>query len=383
MRNPFQFGGVVSGDAFCNRAKEIKDIRGYIENSAKVFIYAERRVGKTSLVKYVLDKLPRNRYLSAYVDLSPTDDSLSFATTTARAVTMSMTPSVERLLQMAGRLFSHLSPTLSIDREGNPALSFEIHRFQRPEPELEKVLAVPGRIAAQGKRKVVVVFDEFQQISEYSDNSLVERLLRSVIQTQENVAYVFMGSRKTLIQRMFLDKSRPLYKSAVHYYLKLIDKTHWLVFIRKKFTDTGKQISEEAIRSIFQMTQGHPYYTQNLCYHVWELCEENSEAGEDLIQAAMDNLLIHEGYVYTNLWTSLTINQRRFLKALASEVAEVKPFGSDFLERHCLGSPSSVQRAVKALVEKDIIDRDNGRLTITDRFMKIWIQRMREEQGLI
>ena len=26
MKNPFQYGGVVSGDAFCNRKKEVEDL---------------------------------------------------------------------------------------------------------------------------------------------------------------------------------------------------------------------------------------------------------------------------------------------------------------------------------------------------------------------
>jgi len=32
-----------------------------------------------------------------------------------------------------------------------------------------------------------------------------------------------------------------------------------------------------------------------------------------------------------------------------------------------------VQRAVNGLLEKDIIDRDNGSFLITDRFFRLWI----------
>ena len=57
MKNPFQYGGVVSGDAFCNRKKEVEDFLRAMENGEKLFVYSERRFGKTSLVRFALDKL--------------------------------------------------------------------------------------------------------------------------------------------------------------------------------------------------------------------------------------------------------------------------------------------------------------------------------------
>jgi uncharacterized protein len=39
-----------------------------------------------------------------------------------------------------------------------------------------------------------------------------------------------------------------------------------------------------------------------------------------------------------------------------------------------LDSPSNAQRAVDALLERDIIDRDNGSFLISDRFFRLWIQ---------
>lgn len=37
-------------------------------------------------------------------------------------------------------------------------------------------------------------------------------------------------------------------------------------------------------------------------------------------------------------------------------------------------SASNAQRAVEALLERDVIDRDNGSFVIVDRFFRIWIQ---------
>ncbi len=69
MINPFQYGGAVGRDAFCNRKKELGDLVNAMQNSERLFVYSERRIGKTSLIRLALTKLPKNRYLSAYVDL--------------------------------------------------------------------------------------------------------------------------------------------------------------------------------------------------------------------------------------------------------------------------------------------------------------------------
>jgi hypothetical protein len=374
MKNLFQYGGVVSGDSFCNRKKELADLFRAMENGEKLFVYSERRFGKTSLVRFALDKLPKKQYLSAYVDLWPTDGPLSFATATAKAIAESMSTKIEKTLEMTRAFFGRLSPSITINDQGKPEITFGSRKYVDPGPELDEVLTAPGKIVTQGKRKVVVVFDEFQQILEYG-NDRVERQLRSIIQTQADVSYIFLGSRRHLIQKMFLNKSRPLYRAGGHYPLGPIAEKDWLPFIRKRFLDAEKRIADEQVHSICLLTEGHPFYTQHLCHVLWDLCEANGQVTEELIESAVRILLAHESYAYTTLWESFGINQRRFLKGLAAEPVGIKPFASDFIQHHGLRSASNAQRAIESLLEKDVIDHDNSSFVIIDRFFKVWIQK--------
>lgn len=374
MKNPFKYGGVVSGEAFCNRDAERADLLKAIRNNDKLFVFSERRFGKTSLVQSVLGKLPKKNTVSAYVDLWPTDDEPSFVTTLAQAVTLSMRTSTEKLLTTGKKLFSSLVPTMTIDEEGKPELSFGFSKNVPVHRALEEVLATPARIANEQKKNVVVVFDEFQQVLEYQ-NDLVERKLRSVIQNHPKVAYLFLGSRRHLIQKMFMDKSRPLYRAGGHYPLGTISEEHWMPFIRKHFQKTKRSIADELIHSIYLSTQGHPFYTQHLCHAVWELCAAKSKVTSQTVEAATRLLLERENYAYTTLWESLARNQRKFLKGLANESSKIRVFSSEFIAPHGLGSASNVQRAVDSLLEKDVIDRDNGSFLITDRFFRLWVQR--------
>ena len=375
MTNPFQYGGVVGPGAFCNRDKELSDLRRAAENAERIFVYAERRLGKTSLIKRVLDDLPKKEYLTVYMDLWPTDGPTSLVTTVAKAFAEATSTRVGNLLETAKSLFAHLTPTLTLDEMGNPSLQFGPRSRKVQEPELDEVLSAPARIAARDGRRLVVVYDEFQRLLEYDADS-VERLLRSAVQEHQGIAYFFLGSRKHLIQRMFLDASRPLYRSAGHYPLAPIATEHWKPFIREHFEKADKHIEDDAVVNLCQLTAGHPFYTQHLAHALWERTPAGGEVTGATLLEATEMLLNREAYAYTTLWETLTRNQQRFLRGLASEPTGVKSFSADFVQQYGLRTPSNVQRAAESLLVKDIVDRDNGSFTVTDRFFRLWIQRL-------
>jgi hypothetical protein len=374
MINPFKYGGIVGKDAFCNRKKELADLYRVMENGDRLFLYSERRLGKTSLVKLALSRLPKQRYLGAYIDLWPTDGEASFAVAVAKAITEGLAGTADKMLAAGKRFFGGLAPTITTDSEGNPQISFSLRRSSPSVPELPDVLRAAGEIAKRRKRRIVLVFDEFQRILEYGSD-FAERTLRSAVQKQENVCFIFLGSRKHLIQKMFLDKNRPLYRAGGHYPLGPIETRAWQPFIRSRFAKTGKAIAGNLIRELCEKTGGHPSYTQHLCHAVWELCEPGSEVSEQAVEKAINLLLERESYAYTALWESFAVNQRRFLTGLAHESRGVEVFGTSFIREYNLSTPSSAQRAVDNLLERDIIDREERAYFIVDRFFQLWIRR--------
>ena len=372
MPNPFKYGGIVGKASFCNRKQELTDLTRAMENGDRLFLYSERRLGKTSLVKLALSGLPKKEYLWAYVDLWPTDGEASLAAAIAKAITESLAGTADKMLAVAKGFFGGLAPTVSADSSGNPQISFSLQGGSDSLPELMEVLKAPAEIAKGRKRKVVLVLDEFQRILEYrTDNA--ERTLRSAIQDQENVSYIFLGSRKHLIQKMFLDQDRPLYRAGGHYPLGPIETSSWKPFIRSRFIKTNRTISPEVVAELCETTGGHPFYTQHLCHAVWELCESGSEATSNTITQAINLLLERESYAYTALWESFAVNQRRFLSGLVQAEHGVEVFGSSFIRKNNLKSASSAQRVVKNLLERDVIDREEGSYFIADRFFRLWV----------
>jgi hypothetical protein len=343
-----------------------------VENAEKLFVYSERRLGKTSLIRKVLAELPQDEYLTVYIDLWPTDGETTFVLSCAKAFAEAMATSTDKLLHTAKTFFSRLIPAVTANDEGKPVVTFGFDQKRPDIPLLEELLAMPAKAAEREGKRVVVVFDEFQQILEYESDA-VERLLRSAIQHQSDVAYIFCGSRKHLIRQMFMDSQRPMYRSGAHYPLGLIDESHWQDFIAEKFTATGKKISAEIISKLCALTEGHPFYTQHLCHPLWELCEGGQEVSDDMIEQATGLLLERESYAFENLWDSLTRNARRLLRGVAISEPGTQVFSAEFIRKYQLGSSSNAQRAVDLLMKKDIIDKEANGIVIPDRFFRLWI----------
>lgn len=373
MENPFKYWLVLQEEEdFCNRKKELSDLLKIMQSGGRAFMYSERRYGKTSLVKLALKKLPKNQYVTAYIDLWKTDSDVSFITTVAKAYSEALSTNLDKAVENAKRLFSHLKPSITLDDNGSPILTFGVTRSTRLDPELEEILKAPEKIAADGK-KVVIVFDEFQQILVYGRDD-IERQLRSVVQHQKDISYIFLGSRKHMVREMFLKGTRPLYRSAAQFPLGSISEEDWQPFIRERFIRASKKISPKMIHKLIELTQGHPFYTQYLCNILWEFCKPKTEVDDAMLQQSLKTVLEKEHYTYSILWESLTLNQQRFLRALAMEVDKAKPFSSEFLQRYRLGSASSAQRVIKSLLGKDHVDHDNGSYIILDRFFRLWLR---------
>ncbi len=373
MKNPFSFGVAVTGDSFCNRVQELSDLKKAVESSRKFFIFGERRLGKTSLLKKLMASLPQDDYIPVYIDIWKCISEDDFIRVCANAFALACETKTDKILSFAKEFFSFISPSITIDEAGKPVVVFGVIPKNHKTTLLEDVLSIPAKIAQKYPQKqVVVIFDEFPQIRSF-ESDRAERVLRSVIQHHEEVAYIFCGSRKHMIREMFLNKTSPLYRSAAHYPVGYISINHWMPFIKEKFSNGGKTISDECIEKIYSETEGHPFYTQMLCSVCYEISSKDLK--EPLVvDEALEILFQRETHAFLSEWEALSSNEKKMVLALAKEKEIESPYSAEIIQRHSLPPASTVQRTIKKLTDTDIIDRNEyGRYHITDKFFSRWI----------
>jgi hypothetical protein len=187
------------------------------------------------------------------------------------------------------------------------------------------------------------------------------------------VAYVFMGSKRHLLDELFLDKNRPLYRIAKPMPLGRIPAPKLSSFIKERFRSMKIGIRQPQIDSILALTDCHPYYTQQLCHEVFNVISPRKTITVNDISQAKDNCLKSQSYAYTTIWDGLSSKQRSLLRGLA-KVQKANIFSQDFLSQFRLGSTAGVQTAAQALVKKGLIERENGHYLFSDVFFVHWLR---------
>ncbi len=374
MKNPFVYGKEVSGGNFCNRKKEIKELCRDVVNSQNVIIFSQRRLGKTSLIKEVFNSCKKMGIITVYVDLYAVLTEENFVSIYAKAVAEASPGNIQRKLKEVAGFFRNIRPTFSIDQSGQMAYSINIDRKEIV-PSLEDVLESVKRYSESKQKKAVVCFDEFQQINQFKTDR-VEKMMRSSFQKHRDIAYIFMGSKKHLIFDMFNNPHRPFYRSAKSFPLGKIDKRELSLFIREKFQNSRKSISDDLIEEIIDICESHPYYIQYLCHIIWEKAIDKRNVNRDDFWESLELLLTRESSTYEATWDLLTLKQKQVLMALAGVLPGEKLFSSAFLQKHNLGSASTIQRTLRSLIEKDLIDKDGNVYTIVDVFFKKWLSQL-------
>jgi len=272
------------------------------------------------------------------------------------------------------RVFSTLrvSPVITVDpRDGTPTFSFSAtHDEADIDATLERLLELPAQLAAERGRRVVVFFDEFQEVT--TIDARLPALMRSVFQEQPDVAHVYSGSRRDMMRTLFTHQNEPFFRSAKVVELGVIPPPLFKEFIVSRFRKTNRAVAELVVDAILTITRGHPYATQELAYALWELVPEGFEATTTDFEQALENVLHGENAHFTLVWDSASRAQRLLLQAIAQEPGRVQ--GESYRLRYGLPAASTVQRAAETLASEELLARDDdGAYYIAEPFLREWI----------
>jgi uncharacterized protein len=382
--NPFTFGALALDRAFTDRETEIRELVSDMENGQDVLVYAPRRYGKSSLVLRAAQRAMRKGVLVGYCDLMRTPTKERFAAALAKTIYSDLETAAGQAIERATRLFRGLriTPTMEVDPVDG-SLRFVFHAGRRRadiDDTIEALLALPAQIAAERKRRAVLVFDEFQEILTLDRH--FPNLMRAVFQEQPEVGHVYLGSKRHVLERIFEDENEPFWRSAKRLEIGLIAPAAFARYLRERFEDTEKGIDDHALNRLLEATAGHPYGTQELAYFLWELVPRGHFARLADVETALAQVLRSEHNHFAKLWDDAPHAQRLLMLALAEEPTR-SLYAADYSERHDLPPKPALQRAIGALVSKEITARDEaGAYRIVEPFLADWLLGEQESLGL-
>lgn len=375
MRNPFIYGEVVTGNDFCDREEEIKQLRRELADSQKIFLISARRMGKTSLITTVLEKLKKQNIKTICLDIEGISTYKKFLNAYLNALIREFA-TTDKVYEFARRLLPNIRFDLTVEGTGTPTLSLG---YKSQDADLENIAAeiyqLPAKIAS--KKQLVIVFDEFQEIIKLNGKQ-IEAYLRSAIQHQRNVGYIFSGSKRRLLTDMAMSKDRPFYKIGPVMYLEEIPMEEFQKFISGKFRNSGIEISKSTIMKMLGVTENIPYYVQMISHELWDIAiSGKKEIREKDIEIVLEQLIRQYDQNLRSEWSRLVSTKKQILQVIANKGGK-NLLSKESLDTNELPGSSSVQRTLESLVGDDYIDRIDGQYFITNILFREWIKKFTE-----
>ena len=305
MENPFQFGSIVENEFFTDRVKEVAYIRQFIESRNHLVLISPRRFGKSSVVLKAVKQAER-QYIN--LNLQEVTSVADFAAKLLREV-YRIHP-MEKLRQWILRF--RVIPTISTNQlTGAIEIGFQPTQDQRV--LLEDVLALIENMHTEQDR-LVVILDEFQEILEISP--ALDKQLRAIMQQQQHINYILLGSQESMMTEIFENVKSPFYHFGELMRLQKLPRTEFDEYLRTRFEPVFNDKAAELSRQVLDYTDCHPYYSQQLAFHMWQIGVLQPEE-ENVYESAVQQIVLTHNLDYERIWMNFKRTSKWLLLRLA------------------------------------------------------------------
>ncbi|MEE9372181.1 MAG: hypothetical protein V3V00_03935 [Saprospiraceae bacterium] len=221
-----------------------------------------------------------------------------------------------------------------------------------------------------------IAIDEFQVIAEYESTN-IDASLREALQIIPNLHFLFCGSQNHLLQALFNDTKKPLFRTTEMMELHAIPYPAYMAFIQQQFAKNDKMIDEKYAHEILEWTKNHTHYVQYFCHMLFE----NSGGKVENYHMDLTKLNIYNEHenVYYQFKRLVTRPQWKVLCAIAHENIMRQPMSSKINEKYRLGAASTTGRSLETLLDKEMLyskinTKGEMEYHVYDVFLMRWIQ---------
>lgn len=354
---------IAKNEAFCNRVKEREHLLYNFKNNIHTLLISPRRYGKTSLALKAIDEscLP-----SIVMDFTLASDKTNTQNIINSAIGNLLTkimPLHQKVLHLAAKFFNKMQPQLILDTQSG--MRIELHpNFSSPQLAINEILLCADKFAVASKKHAVILMDEFQQIAQLEDGITIEAAIRNAAQSMQNIAIIFSGSNRHMMQMIFDDQSRPFYHLCDRIDLKRIESIDYKSHLQKAAKKHWHEIlSDECIAQILSLSKLHPYYFNVICSKLWR--KEKIFSVDDINSTWQQYVAEEQNRIGADI-AKLSAHQKQLLLLFASETIK-QPTSKEVINK-MNASVGSISKAFNVLLQNDYIylDSESGIYKILD-----------------
>ena len=369
--NPFVISGYEGERYFCDRVAETEQLRHEIANGNNVALIATRRMGKSGLIEHYFSQPDTQaRYYTFFIDIYDTKSLRELVRKLSREILIRLKPFGTRAMERFWQTMRSIQSGMSFSPMGDPTFTVQIGDIKEPEATLEEIF----RYLELADKPCIVAIDEFQQIGKYPEKN-IEATLRTYVQRCHNAQFIFSGSQRHTMSTMFTSATRPFYQSVSLMHIDSIDMNTYDAFAKALFAEGNRTLAEGVTEIVYGLSRGVTWYTQKLFNVLYGFTREGGICETEHVQEALEYILKTQAYVYEETISRLPEKQTMTLIALSKNGPTRSVTSAAFVEKYALQSSSTVQSAMKGLLEKDFVTLEKGVYSVYDIFMDYWMQK--------
>ncbi len=353
MKNPFKFGTLVDGEFFTDRVTELESIQRMLDSENHLVLISPRRFGKSSLVAKAVKASGRPSISLNMQNMLSIED---FASKILREL-FRLYP-----LERIRHLMTHfrIAPTVSTNPITN-GIDVSFQPVINGIVLLEDAMALLEKVSTENK-KLIVVFDEFQEIMNIRKG--LDKQLRSIMQEQQHLNYILLGSQESMMTEIFERKKSPFYHFGKLMHLSKIPYEDFRTYVAERLP--LKEASQNSVvDDILSFTGLHPYYTQQLSAQVWEMITYD-KLFDNVVSEAVNAITQAHDLDFERLWLSFNRTDRFIMQSLSSN--------KNPMQNRQMAT-STTFSAIKRLMKAGYVIRTED-YEVEDPFFKTWILKM-------
>jgi len=359
--NPYIAGAPVT-DARMFFGRE--DMFSWIERSLTgqyadhiLVIHGHRRVGKTSVLKQLPNRLP-HRYLPIFFDLQ------------GRTRT-----TLDRFLWWLAREIVR-----GLKQDSGIVLPLPEKEAIAQDPDYLESQFLPGLDPHLGDRSLLLTFDEFDsledaEIRESLGRPLVDYLRRLMGRPRLNFIFS-IGSSGCKLENMQASYTE-FFKAALYKKVSFLEKQDARALVTRP-VEGVLEYEPRAVERILQIASGHPYFTQLTCHELFSRCQRSGakRIEADDVETVLDDVIERGTVNLKFVWDEGSDLEKWSLAALAHLTgrADARAVGEFLRRQRVRFSPSDLEGALLHLREKDVLTSDNH---FVIHLMRLWLQKNR------
>lgn len=367
--NPFIISGYEGAEYFCDRVEETAQLASEIANGNNVALIATRRMGKSGLIEhYFSNPQIQEKYYTFFIDIYDTKSLNELVLRLSREILMRLKPFGRRALDTFWNTVRSLQAGITFTPMGEPSFNLQVGQIHEASTSLDEIF----RYLEIADKPCLVAIDEFQQILNYQEDN-VEATLRTYVQHCHNAQFIFAGSQRHSMSLMFTNAARPFFQSVSIMHLPEIDINVYDQFAKDWFRKGNRHLADGVTQAVYELSKSITWYSQKLFNTLYAHTPEGETCVPEDVEEALNYILKTQSYTYEELMFRLPERQKQVLIALAKSGPTTGITTAAFLQANSLPSASTVQSAVRGLLEKEYITLFHGEYSVYDLFLGYWI----------